>query len=199
MSALTPRLATLTGCDAIGPAIADLAQLRIDVFRAWPYLYAGTRDYETRYLSKFAGSDGAVLVAAYAGGRMVGASTGLPMAHEHGEFAEPIAAAGLDVARVFYCAESVLLPQWRGGGVYRHFFDAREAHARRLGYATVVFCGVVRPDDHPARPAGAMPLDPVWRHFGYSPMAGAVAHFRWTDVGDTEQTAKPMQMWIKTL
>lgn len=193
------RLETMTGRAGIAPAIDALAQLRIRVFRDWPYLYEGSVTYEARYLSAFAASDGAVLIAAYDGKALVGASTGLPLAHEHADFSAPLAEAGYDPAQVFYCAESVLLPECRGRGVYRAFFDRREAHAGALGFRLAVFCGVLRPDDHPARPDDHAPLDPVWRRFGYRALDGAVARYRWTDVGETEETAKPMQYWIKEL
>lgn len=193
------HLETITGREAIARLIDDLAGLRIAVFRDWPYLYDGTAAYEAKYLSAFAASDGAVLIAALHGDTVVGASTGLPLLHEHADFIAPVADAGLDPADVFYCAESVLLPQCRGQGAYRGFFDRREAHARRLGFATAVFCGVIRPDDHPARPADIAPLDPIWRHFGYAPLDGAVARYSWTDVGETEETPKAMQYWIKAL
>ena len=199
MAENTLRLETMTGRDGIAPAIDALARLRIRVFRDWPYLYDGTAEYEARYLSAFAASDGAVLVAAYDGDDLVGASTGLPLAQEHADFSAPLAAAGYDIDRVFYCAESVLLPECRGRGAYRTFFGRREAHARALGFATAVFCGVLRPEDHPARPEDHAPLDPIWRRFGYRELEGAVARYSWTDVGDTEETAKPMQYWIKDL
>lgn len=193
------RLETMTGRAAIAPAIDDLARLRIRVFRDWPYLYAGTLAYEAKYLSAFAASEGAVLVAAYDGDALVGASSGLPLAHEHADFSAPLAEAGYDPAEVFYCAESVLLPECRGRGAYRAFFARREAHARALGFRTAVFCGVLRADDHPARPADYAPLDPIWRRFGYRELNGAVARYSWTDVGAAEETAKPMQYWIKAL
>jgi len=199
MTAAPLRLETLAGRHAITPAIQDLARLRIAVFRDWPYLYDGSVEYESEYLSAFAASDGAVLAAAFDGDRMVGASTGLPLAHEHADFISPVVQAGHAAEDVFYCAESVLLPAFRGGGVYRAFFDRREAHARSLGYRTVVFCGVIRPDSHPARPDDDRPLDPVWRHFGYVPLEGAIAQYSWTDLGDDAETAKPLQYWIKRL
>ena len=67
------RLDSLAG-DAITPLIADLAQLRITVFREWPYLYAGDVDYEAWYLERFAKARDAVLVTARDGDRLVGAS-----------------------------------------------------------------------------------------------------------------------------
>jgi len=53
--------------------------------------------------------------------------------------------------------------------------------------------------DHPARPAGYQPLDGFWRKRGYAPLDGVVAQYSWTDVGDSEETAKPMQFWMKSL
>ena len=61
---------------------------------------------------------------------MVGASTALPLADETVEFQQPFIDAGWDPARIFYCAESVVLPAWRGRGLGVRFFAEREAHAR---------------------------------------------------------------------
>ena len=189
----------MRGAGEIAGAIDGLARLRIDVFRAWPYLYDGSLEYERRYLDGFARSEGAVLVAVTDGDAMVGASTGLPLRHEHDDFAAPLRGTALEIDDVFYCAETVLLPAYRGRGLYRRFFTEREDHARAGGFSTAMFCGVVRPPDHPMRPADDRPLDPVWRHFGYAPLADAVARFSWTDLGDDRETAKPMQIWTKTL
>lgn len=180
-------------------AIEDLARLRIDVFRAWPYLYDGTMDYETRYLARYASTSGAVIVGAYDGDRLVGAATGEPLAQEVIQFREPFEERGLDLNQIFYLAESVLDPAYRGQGIGHQFYDAREAHARELGYSRATFCAVVRPDDHPARPASYVPLTDFWRKRGYEPMDGAIVYFPWKDVGEKEETEKPMQVWIKDL
>ena len=186
----------------IGPEIAQViepfARLRIAVFRDWPYLYDGDLDYERRYLAGYAQRD-SILVAAYHGERMVGASTGMPLSEHADDFAEALKSFTQDINNAFYCAESVLLPEFRGQGAYRHFFDAREAHARALNFTYSTFCGVLRPDDHLLRPKDHQPLDPVWRHFGYSPVPGAIAHFNWRDIGEAQETPKPLQFWIKRL
>jgi hypothetical protein len=103
------------------------------------------------------------------------------------------------LARIFYCAESVLLPEYRGRGVGHRFFDLREAHARALGRSHVAFCGVMRPAEHPLRPADAAPLDPFWRKRGYAPLPGAVALFRWKDIDQPDETEKPLQFWMREL
>ena len=189
---------SLTG-DAIAPVLDDLARLRIAVFRDWPYLYDGDPAYEARYLAGYAGNPRAIVVTAEAEGRIVGAATGMPLADHADDFAGPLEERGIAEDTVFYCAESVLLPDWRGQGAGHRFFDAREAHARRLGFRHSAFAAVVRPGDHPARPEGYRPLDSFWRGRGYVPMDGAMARFSWTDIGDTGETEKPLQFWIKAL
>ena len=54
------------------------------------------------------------LLVAEAGGRIVGASTALPLSAAEPELQAPFRAAGHDVARVYYYGESVLQPEWRG-------------------------------------------------------------------------------------
>ena len=187
----------LTGA-ALDARLDDLAALRIAVFRDWPYLYDGDMEYERRYVATYRDSPGAILVAAFDGDRIVGAATGTPM-EDHPEFAEPLAALGLPLNRWFYCAESVLLPAWRGRGLGHRFFDLREGHARALGRTHCAFCAVVRPDDHPLRPARARSLAPFWQARGYAPLPGAFARYRWRDIGEDGESEKRLQVWTRAL
>ena len=193
------RVEPLTG-DRLAVALPDLARLRITVFRDWPYLYEGSLDYERGYVERFSQSEGAVIVAAFAGDRIVGAATASPMVGHADAFAEPFGKRGYDVARIFYFGESVLLREYRGRGIGHAFFDHREAHARSLGQFThATFCGVVRPDNHPLRPADYVPLDAFWMKRGYRQVEGVIGSFEWPDVGEAKPTAKPMQFWMKAL
>ena len=192
------RTERLTGA-ALVAALDDLAALRIEVFRVFPYLYDGDPDYERRYLETYRQSDDAILVAAFDGDRLVGASTGTPMQQHEEDFAAALAHQDVPLRDIFYCAESVLLPGYRGQGVGHAFFDAREAHARALGLSHAAFCGVVRPHDHPLRPENHAPLDPFWRKRGYAPVPGAVASYRWKDVDQPYETDHPLQFWMRAL
>ena len=195
---MTIDVRPLTG-DDLARHLGDVARLRMTVFRDWPYLYEGTFDYEHRYLQSYRDSAGAILVGAFDGEQLVGAATGTPMEDHADDFGRAFDNTGLPLTDIFYCAESVLLPAFRGRGIGHAFFDAREDHARRLGRKVSAFCGVLRPADHPARPADYAPLDPFWRKRGYAPLTGVTATFSWTDLGATEETAKPMQFWSKRL
>ncbi|THD84805.1 GNAT family N-acetyltransferase [Aliigemmobacter aestuarii] len=180
-------------------ALDDVAALRIAVFRDWPYLYDGTLDYERQYLATYRDTPGALLVGAFDLGRLVGASTSTPMEDHAAEFAAPFRDLGIPLTDILYGAESVLLPAYRGQGIGHRFFDLREDHARRMERGHVAFCSVVRPGDHPMKPANARTNDAFWRGRGYAPLPGVVAEFSWRDVGDTAETKKPLQFWMRKL
>ena len=118
-------------------ALADVARLRIAVFRDWPYLYDGTLEYEREYLTTYRDSPGALLVGAFYRDVLVGASTSTPMEDHAAEFAAPFAARGIPLEKILYGAESVLLPEYRGKGIGTRLLDrfaecARARGAKRL-------------------------------------------------------------------
>lgn len=193
------KLVTLKG-GAIAPHIDDLARLRIAVFRAFPYLYEGSLDYEARYLATYAKSQESVFGLALDGERVVGAATGMPLRDETGEVKAPFREKGWPVEAIFYYGESVLLPDYRGRGIGVGFFEAREAFARSLGrFSLAAFCAVRRPPDHPRRPDDYVPLDAFWKKRGFTPHPELETRFSWRDLDEPAETEKPMSFWIKPL
>ena len=186
---------------ALEAALDAFAKLRIAVFREWPYLYDGDIDYERRYLEGYARAKGAVLVAAYDGDDIVGAATGMPVLEFDAAIADALRDARFDtpLEDVFYAAESVLLPEYRGQGLGHLFFDERERHAVSLGLKKSVFCAVVRSKDHEHRPASARNLGIFWEKRGYAPLAGITARLSWRDLGDAAETEKTLQFWGRDL
>ncbi|HXF54045.1 MAG TPA: GNAT family N-acetyltransferase [Hyphomicrobiaceae bacterium] len=197
------RIERLTG-SALREVLEDVARLRIAVFREWPYLYDGTLDYERHYLADFAEAFDAVIVTARDEENVVGAATAAPLAGHTKEFVPLFAAHGMDPDRIFYFGESVLLAAYRGQGLGHAFFDHREAHARAArgpkgAYTHAAFCAVVRADNDPRRPPGYRPLDTFWQRRGYRKVAGLIGSYRWKEIGEAEETEKPMQFWMKAL
>jgi len=189
---------TLTGPD-LDAVLDDVANLRLTVFREWPYLYDGTLDHERDYIATYRGNPTAIVVGAFDGDRLIGAATGTPMEDHADDFAAPFHESTTPLEQIFYCAESVLLPAYRGQGLGHRFFDAREAHARALGRSQSAFCSVVRPKDHPLRPKDARDHDAFWRKRGYAPLPGVLAHFNWRDIGDEDKSRKALQFWARAL
>jgi GNAT superfamily N-acetyltransferase len=195
---MTLAIRPLTGSD-LDRFLPDVARLRMQVFRDWPYLYEGSFEYEHRYLQSYRDSAGAILVGVFDGSSLVGVATGTPMEDHADDFARAFESTGYALGDIFYCAESVLLPEYRGKGIGHAFFDEREAHARRLGRRYAAFCAVVRPDNHPLKPIGYRPLDLFWRKRGYETLPGVFAEFQWTDLNQKEQSSKKLQFWIHEL
>ncbi|MBB3833607.1 GNAT superfamily N-acetyltransferase [Xanthomonas arboricola] len=184
---------------AVLPYLDALAQLRIAVFAAWPYLYEGDAGYEREYLAAYAASPQSVFVLARDDHAVVGASTGLPLLDDSDAFHAPFRTAGIEPAGVFYFGESVLLPAYRGQGLGHAFFDQREAHARALGrFALTAFCSVERASDDPRKPADYRPNDAFWRKRGYAPRPGMQVRLEWAELqrGPVDHS---LRVWTRAL
>lgn len=195
------QAATLTVSSASGPELApfipDLARLRIEVFREYPYLYAGSAEYEEKYLQTYLNAPGSLIVLVQDGPQVVGASTAVPLTQETAEVQAPFHAPEFNPRDILYLGESVLLPQYRGRGMGHAFFDHREAHAQKLGLSVTAFCAVQRPDDHPRRPAQYRTLNAFWAARGYVERPDLTTSLNWQDLDDVAETPKPMRFWVK--
>jgi GNAT superfamily N-acetyltransferase len=181
----------------IRPHLDELAALRIAVFREWPYLYDGDEAYEREYLQRYVQSRDSVCVLARAGGKLVGAATGMPLAQDGEAFQRPCIERGLAVDEVFYFGESVLLPAWRGQGIGHAFFDQREAHARELGFRVTAFAAVDRDAADPRRPPGYRGNDALWSKRGYVRQPGMTMRLAWKELGEEAESEKPLTFWLR--
>lgn len=192
------RIESLQGAE-IARHLDALAVLRINVFRDWPYLYEGSRDYEKRYLQTYLDCPRSLVVLVWDEARCVGASTVQPLADAPPEMQRPFIDAGHDVSQIDYFGESVLLSQYRGRGLGVKFFELRESHARALGLTTCAFCAVQRRDDDPRRPPGHVPNDAFWSRRGYRKQPALRTSLSWPDIGETTSSEKPMTFWTREL
>lgn len=191
------RVRRLQGASLL-EALPDLARLRIEVFRDFPYLYEGSFEYEKKYLEIYTRSSECAVIAVYDQETMIGAATALPLKDENPYIQEPFLKAGMDPSQIFYFGESVLKKDYRGQGVGHLFFDEREKVARESGkYKITCFCAVQRPNDHPLRPTEYRPLDEFWKKRGYRKEPLLQALFRWQDINENVETEKPMVYWLK--
>lgn len=184
---------------AIGAYLPSLAALRIEVFREYPYLYAGTLEYEAEYLRDYARQPQSLVVLARAGGQVVGAATAMPLIAYPTDLSTAFEIAGLEPETVFYFGESVLQAEFRGRGIGHAFFDAREAAAAGAGFSMTAFCAVERPANHPLCPAGYRPLDEFWSARGYVRQPQLRVEYSWRDANESAESPKPMVFWTRRL
>lgn len=178
----------------------DLAKLRMTVFKEYPYLYEGSLEYEMEYLQTYAQSEKALLFAIYDGPQMIGATTAIPLSDETEELRKSLDASSLDVHRIFYFGESILLKPYRGLGLGHRFMDEREAHAKSFNsYTHTAFCSVVRPENHPLRPDNYRPNDQFWKKRNYIRQDNWSTQMEWIDINENLSTFKPMVFWMKAI
>lgn len=178
----------------------DLAFLRITVFREFPYLYEGSFDYEKEYLKIYSQSEKAMVFAVYLDNKIIGATTCMPLTDEAIEVRQPFINHQMDISKIFYFGESLLLPPYRGIGLGHRFMDEREAHAASFEeFEWTSFCSVVRAEHHPLRPENYRPNDTFWIKRNYHRKDHLKTNFDWPDIGDTQSTLKPMIFWIKKM
>lgn len=192
------RLESLAGAQ-IRAHLKPLAEVRMAVFRDWPYLYQGSLDYEMRYLDVYVRSPRSLVALVWDDDRCIGATSMLPLCDAEAEMQKPFLDRSLPLERYAYFGESVLLAAYRGRGLGVRFFDLREAHARALGLSHCVFCAVERPSSHPLRPADYTGNDAFWLRRGFRRMDGMVSEFRWPDIGETQVSVKRLTFWQRVL
>lgn len=181
----------------IRPFLTDLGKLRIAVFHDFPYLYEGSLEYEKEYLEVYVNAPESILFGIYHHDQLIGATTGMPLNEETAAIKAPFEKAGIDIRKVYYFGESILLPHYRGLGFGHRFFDEREAHAVQLGYHTTAFCSVIRPENHPLKPSNYRPNDAFWIKRAYLPQPHLLCEMSWLDRGDLQETNKSLVFWIK--
>jgi len=185
---------------ATAPYIDDLARLRLTVLREFPYLYEWTAAHEADYLAPYAHSDRSLLVLALDEGRVVGASTGLPLADQAEAFQQPFLEQGRDPAAVYYFGGALVLPDYRNQGLGVRFFIERESYAHKLGgFECCAFYAVERPAGHPLRPVDYKPLQGFWRNRGFLHEPSLRTRHAWRDLDEADASDKIMSFWLKAL
>lgn len=185
----------LLGFD-IAELIPQLGQLRIRVFHDFPYLYEGSQEYEENYLQVYTQNPLSIVYGVFDGEKLVGACTGMPLSAESKEIQEPFLERGLNINEIFYFGESILLAPYRGHGIGHLFFDVREKHALENGFKVTAFCAVIRPEDHPLRPANYRPNNHFWTKRGYIEQ-NYCCRMSWLDRNQTKETEKELIFWTK--
>lgn len=183
--------------DEISLILHELAQLRITIFREYPYLYDGSLDYEKEYLNVYLQSPQSRVWIVRDKGKAIGATTSIPLKDENEDFHTALRDNGLDIKRIFYFGESILLKQYRGRGIGRQFFKLREEYAKAALEDIQYFCFAAIERDEKSRPVGYRALDQFWEGLGYVKYDNLSVSMKWKDLGQDFETSKKLKFWLK--
>lgn len=188
----------ITG-NAIAGVLDTLASLRLEIFREYPYLYDGRREDELDYLKSYAEAPDACVILAYDGSTIAGAATGMPFIHEGAQMLAAIAGSRYSVENLYYVGELLFYPAYRNKGLGLLLLDQLEQYICSLGrYRQLVCATVERPDTHPLRPDGYVPITRFLARSGFNLIPGVTTSFAWLET-DGVTCTHPMQFWIKVL
>lgn len=184
---------------AIADALDDLATLRLAIFPEYPYLYQGTREDELTYLATYAEAPDACAILAYDGLTVIGAATGMPLVHEGAQMLDVFAGTTFPLDGVYYIGELLFRPAYRNCGLGQKLLARLEHYIQSLACYSKLTCSTVeRPEDHPLRPHGYIPITRFLARTGFARLSGVTTSFIWRET-DGVKRDHPMQFWIKNL
>jgi GNAT superfamily N-acetyltransferase len=177
--------------------IDELGLFRIEIFKEFPYLYEGNLEYERHYLSRYTESSESILILMKDTRGLIGACTGIPLQDEDAEFVKPF--QEVDIEEIFYVGEVMVRADSRGKGIGTKLLAKMLDLITRSRFKTACLCTVDRGPNHPLRPHNYESSERLWKRFGFVKDPEKLVHFRWKDLGNSTETDKPMNVWIKKL
>jgi hypothetical protein len=201
LNALEPsiNIEVLKGTEVI-PYLQKLAELRIDFYRNYPYLYEGNITDEKAYLSMYAKSKDSLLVIAKNGDDIVGAVTGIPMLESKEENKQLFAQKQIPAEHIFYLGELVLSQDYQNNTIQESLYLQLENAVKELEkYSLLAVCEIERSPDDTKKPVSAFSSEVIWTGRGFTKQPQLYTTDAWKDVGDLEKSDHHLFFWYKAL
>lgn len=193
------EISTLKG-QQINPYLDEVAKLRMEIFRDWPYLYEGDIDIEKNYLKVYSDSEDSILVCAKDNNKVVGLAIGLPAKESIEEVQDAFNNYGSTMDKCYYFADAILLERYRGKKVGLKMIQTFENAVESLGkYDWIYFCEIVRDTNDPRLPSDYNSLDPFWEGLGYNIMSNWQTSIDWVDIGEKKKSPHNLRFRRKPL
>lgn len=180
----------------------EVASLRCDIFKEFPYLYQGNLSFEYKYIENFSKQQDSVLLLAYKENLLIGCSTGMPLLDNfHEELKLIFRENSYNISELYLFGESVIKKDFRQRGLGGLFFSMRENYVYNCSnnkYKFTSFFAIEREYTHPARPKNYYDLSHFWHKKGYVKTDMQV-YMSYKEIGEHTDSAKLMSIWIKPL
>ena len=177
----------------------EIAQLRIEIFKEFPYLYQGSFDYERNYLCRYIEASDSLVCLVKQGDIIAGMTTAISLAQEDQDIKGQYQEQGYIPEHTCYFGESIIKKEYRNYGVGKQFFKIREEFAieniPKLKHTT--FCAVKRDHSHPLRPENYFDLSEFWSKQGYQKTESHIK-MKWKDINKDKEDYKKLMIWKKS-
>lgn len=193
------EIITLRG-EEILPFLNEVAELRIKIFREWPYLYEGAFETEKVYLKVYANAEDSILVLAKDKDRIVGIAMGLPINESMEEVQRVFYEKQLPMDDCYYFADVILLKEYRKKKIGLKMIQDFECALTSLGnYEWIYFCEIIREKNDPRIPLNYRSLDSFWDSLGYPIVPNWKTYMGWLDIGSDEKVSHLMRFRRKQI
>ncbi|MCT4634959.1 MAG: GNAT family N-acetyltransferase [Rickettsiales bacterium] len=179
--------------------LKQIANIRITMFKEFPYLYKGSLEYEEEYLNVYFNSKNSIILLVLDGDKVVGFSNSIPLKEEMEEVKAPFIKNKIDISKYLYVGEMMIKEKYRNKGLSNIIAKYHEQCAKDRNYTNITFMTVIRPNDHPLKPENYRPLEPLWKALGCNPLKEIKIKFSWKQVDKDIPQENQLAVWSKKL
>lgn len=189
----------------IRPHLIDIANIRINTLKEFPYLYEGSLEQEISYLEMYANSPESQTILLFRTtlneSQIVGFSTSIPLDQEQEEIKKPFQDKFLNLRDFLYIGELIILPPYRKKGILTYFEETKyiENSAKERGFSHIVFMTVKREHSHPCTPKSYRSLESLWKKYGYEKTDGLQVKTSWDQIDTGKNEINGLDIWEKSL
>lgn len=180
-----------------------VVNLRITIFKEYPYLYEGNVKEENAYFDWFSKLPNTAIAVAYLDAKPIGFTSGTSFVDfdEHFQGSVDIfTKAKLEAKNYYYFPEILILPEHDNDLINYRLFEALENHAKKLNYKSGCFV-TEEHESHPLKPQDYKPLDYLWHLLDYTKSA-LIINFSWSTI-QADKSSKDKKhaliYWLKKL
>lgn len=184
--------------------IPIIAQMRIDEFKNYPYLYHGNLEYEKEYLRGFTLNAHSCLIVACEANKIIGLVTALPLKSGAAivkDTEELFTRAGLNSETFFYLGEFIIDKNFRGRGIASQLEKQIITTAKKWQFSNVCLATVERRENDPRKPKNYISTDFIWTKLGYT-QTNLATQYHWpmiTDENEIQEQNNTLIFWTKVL
>jgi len=174
----------------------SFADLRITIFREYPYLYEGDLPTEKQYFAMF--GDNTLCIIAKDRSKVVGMIIGTPLQDIFKRLLEPLAEVSIE--KMFYLADILVVKSYRGQRIGHTLFELFEKEVRKIGcFTSIIIREILKSPGDQAKPSDYRSLDSFWDKRGFKKMEGISQQEQWTVIGDDTTSSHTMIYQVKNL